>query len=91
MVWMVSIFALISNYLSLFSRPLWDFPSVLITTGVTITFFSPLARLKYLFIFSFSCIIIIIIISLLVVGGTQPNGPKDMEIDDDAQGLTTER
>ena len=57
-VWMVSIFPWISSLLSLFSRSLETVPRARITIGITITFmfhsfFSSLARSRFLSSFSF--------------------------------------
>ena len=64
LVWMVSIHSLISNSSRSFSYPLEIVPSMLITDVITVTFmlhsfFSSLARSKYLILFSFSFIFIV--------------------------------
>ena len=70
-IWMVSIRPPISNSSRSLSKPLGIVPSVAITTGVTVTlmfhsFFSLLASLKFLSLFSFSLILTLCMQVLLI-------------------------
>ena len=60
-VWMVSVYSLISNFSNPLTKALRTIPSSLIITAITITFmfhyiFSSLAKSKYLLLISFSVI-----------------------------------